>query len=90
MQIENMKEKIAEQMAEAVMKGARADLHIQVKDGATLLEGGGNEIGLLLAMSATGTTFIRSRMESGHDLESCKSDLQAVVKQAVADATEGS
>lgn len=90
MQIENMKEKVAEQMAEALMKGARADLHIQVQDGETELKGGGNNIGLLLAMSAVGATFIKSRLENGCDLESCKGALQAVVNLAVADATEGS
>lgn len=89
MQNETMREQTAEQVARDIMKGARADLHIQVQDGETKLKGGGNNIGLLLAMSAVGATFIKSRLENGCDLESCKGTLQAALKQAVADATEG-
>lgn len=88
MQNENMREKIAEQMTRSTIKGARADLHIQVKDGASSLEGDGNNIGLLLAMSVIGTTFVKIGMEGGHDLEFCKGALQAAINQAVADATE--
>lgn len=90
MQIENLKEKIAELMAWVTMKGARADLHIWVKDGKAVLEGDGSDIGLLLAMNVIGTAFVKGSMERGQDLESCKGALQVVVKQAVADATEGS
>lgn len=89
MQNKNMRELFAERMARDVMKKARADIHVQVSGGAALAECSGDEVGVLIAVSAICTGYIKGCMSQGDSLEKCKEGLMVAINQAVKDAASG-
>lgn len=86
MQNENVREQTAERVARDTIKAAQANLHIRVNAGETMVEGEGNGIGMLIAVSAAAETYITGWMEDGGSLEKCKGGLRAALNQAIRNA----